>query len=240
MRRGIGWAVAAQILLIVSVVMRSGEWNGRALSRRLFALHAGAAHGAAGQAQRRDPGVPLSAESRRGPWPVGQRDLPHRCLGRRRRGRQDLPGAAPGADARDMVPNCSRRCSSRASRSGAITRSKFRSARCRRPISRASCSATTRTAITICSRSRAARRRRLAMRLPLESKFRECSWKELAAADFPYETNHYYRLRVENRGPEIRAFIDDKLVLTASDDEISRAAKWAYRPTRRRGFRISA
>ena len=42
---------------------------------------------------------------------------------------------------------------------------------------------------------------RLAKRLPLEEKFRVCSWQELGTADFPYETNRYYRLRVENDGP---------------------------------------
>ena len=45
---------------------------------------------------------------------------------------------------------------------------------------------------------------RLAKRLPLEEKFRVCSWQQLGTADFPYETNRYYRLRVENDGPQIR------------------------------------
>jgi hypothetical protein len=85
------------------------------------------------------------------------------------------------------------------------------------------------------------KRARLAKRLPLEEKFRICSWQELAAADFPYEANRYYRLRVENRGPEIRAYIDDKLVLTASDNELTagKVGLSAITPTRFQNFRAS-
>ncbi len=83
---------------------------------------------------------------------------------------------------------------------------------------------------------------RLAVRLPLESKFRECAWKELAKAEFPYETNRYYRLRVENRGREIRAFIDDTLVLTARDEELThgKVGVSANAPARFQDFRVSA
>ena len=45
------------------------------------------ADAAARPAQRRDPGIPLPAAPRRAAGAVGQRDLPPRCLGRRRRGR---------------------------------------------------------------------------------------------------------------------------------------------------------
>ena len=45
-------------------------------------------------------------------------------------------------------------------------------------------------------------------------------WKELASAPFPYDTTRYHVLRVENQGPRIRAFVDGKQVLEASDSEI--------------------
>ena len=61
---------------------------------------------------------------------------------------------------------------------------------------------------------------RLAVRLPLETTFRVADWRELGAAEFPYDTTRYYRLRVENEGSKIRAFIDDKLILTADDGEL--------------------
>jgi hypothetical protein len=82
---------------------------------------------------------------------------------------------------------------------------------------------------------------RLAKRLPLEEKFRISSWQQLGTADFPYETNRYYRLRVENNGPQIRAFIDDKLVLTASDTDPSggKVGLSANTPARYQNFRVS-
>jgi hypothetical protein len=85
------------------------------------------------------------------------------------------------------------------------------------------------------------KRVRLAKRLPLEEKFRVCSWQELAAADFPYEANRYYWLRVENRGPEIRAFVDGKLVLTATDDELTggKVGLSAITPARFQKFHVS-
>jgi hypothetical protein len=82
---------------------------------------------------------------------------------------------------------------------------------------------------------------RLAKRLPLEEKFRVCSWQQLGTVDFPYETNRYYRLRVENNGPQIRAFIDDKLVLTATDAELTggKVGLSANTPARYQNFRVS-
>ena len=61
---------------------------------------------------------------------------------------------------------------------------------------------------------------RLALRLPIEEKYRIAPWRELGTADFPYDTDRYYRLKVESRGPKIRAYIDDKLILSAEDAEI--------------------
>jgi rhamnogalacturonan endolyase len=84
------------------------------------------------------------------------------------------------------------------------------------------------------------KRARLAKRLPLEEKFRVCSWKELGTAEFPYETNRYYRLRVNNEGPAIRAYIDDKLILTATEDELvgGKVGLSANAPARYQDFRI--
>ena len=82
---------------------------------------------------------------------------------------------------------------------------------------------------------------RLAKRLPLEEKFRVCSWQELGAADFPYETNRYYRLRVENDGPKIRAYIDERLILTATDDDLAggKVGLSANTPARYQNFRVT-
>lgn len=85
-------------------------------------------------------------------------------------------------------------------------------------------------------------RARLALRLPLEKAFRVIGWKELGSADFPYDVKRYYELKVENEGPKIRAYIDGKLVLEASDSEIlqGRAGVTANIPARFTDFRISA
>src|SRR5262249_50685014 len=50
---------------------------------------------------------------------------------------------------------------------------------------------------------------RLALRLPLEKELRVADWKELGTVSFPYDDTRYYRLKVETRGEEIKAFIDD-------------------------------
>jgi hypothetical protein len=61
---------------------------------------------------------------------------------------------------------------------------------------------------------------RLALRLPLEKELRVADWKELGTADFAYDDTRYYRLKVETRGEMIRAYVDDKLVITAQSTEI--------------------
>ncbi len=45
-------------------------------------------------------------------------------------------------------------------------------------------------------------RARLALRLPLETRFRVADWRELGSAEFPYDTTRYYRLRVESERQE--------------------------------------
>ena len=85
------------------------------------------------------------------------------------------------------------------------------------------------------------KRARLALRLPLEKSFRVAEWRELASVEFPYDTRNYYLLRVENEGPQIRAFIDGKKVLEASDPEIlkGKAGLTANIPARFQEFRVS-
>jgi rhamnogalacturonan endolyase len=61
----------------------------------------------------------------------------------------------------------------------------------------------------------------LRVRLPLEREFRVAEWRNLGEAPFRYDTLRYYTLRVENQGPDIRAYIDGKLVLEARDAEIT-------------------
>ncbi len=63
---------------------------------------------------------------------------------------------------------------------------------------------------------------RLLMHEPIEDTFRVPKWRELATADFNYDVKRYYTLRVENEGPRIRASIDGRVVLEASDNEILR------------------
>lgn len=83
---------------------------------------------------------------------------------------------------------------------------------------------------------------RLALRLPIEKTIRVPEWRELAHADFAYDSKRYYRLRVENDGAQIRAFIDGKLILQATDSEIlkGKAGLTASTPVRFRDFRADA
>jgi hypothetical protein len=60
----------------------------------------------------------------------------------------------------------------------------------------------------------------LRLRLPFEKKTRVAEWKDLGAADFTYDVKRWYTLKVENEGPKIRAYVDGKLLIEASDNEI--------------------
>jgi rhamnogalacturonan endolyase len=60
----------------------------------------------------------------------------------------------------------------------------------------------------------------LALRLPLEVKLRKQNWKELATAEFHYDTKRYYVLKVETEGANIRAYVDGAKLLEATDSEI--------------------
>jgi hypothetical protein len=83
---------------------------------------------------------------------------------------------------------------------------------------------------------------RLALRLPLEKQFRVVDWKELGSADFKYDVTRYHELRVENEGPKIRAYIDGKLMIEASDSDVlqGRAGISANIPARFTDFVVSA
>src|SRR5262245_865655 len=82
---------------------------------------------------------------------------------------------------------------------------------------------------------------RLAMHKPLETGLRVRDWKELGTAPFRYDTTRYYTLRVENEGPRIRAFVDGKLLLEASDTEMvkGRAGMIAGIPARFQDFGVT-
>ncbi len=82
----------------------------------------------------------------------------------------------------------------------------------------------------------------LRLRLPEEKKFQIAEWKDLGSADFAYDTKRYYTLKVENSGPKMRAYIDGKLVLEASDSEIlkGRVGVTANIPARFTDVRVSA
>ncbi len=58
----------------------------------------------------------------------------------------------------------------------------------------------------------------LRLRLPFDDALRVGKWRDLGAVAFPYDTTRYYKLRVENDGPRIRAYIDGKLIIEASDN----------------------
>jgi hypothetical protein len=83
---------------------------------------------------------------------------------------------------------------------------------------------------------------RLRLRRPLETAYRVPDFRELGRADFAYDTLRYLRLRVESDGPRMRAYVDGKLLLEASDGELVRgkAGVLADVPARFRDFRVAA
>jgi rhamnogalacturonan endolyase len=82
---------------------------------------------------------------------------------------------------------------------------------------------------------------RLAVRQMVERAFCRVAVKDLGIAEFPYDTKTWYRLRVENEGPKIRAFVDGKLVISAESDEIpsGKVGLIASCPARFADFRVS-
>src|SRR5262249_12355543 len=82
---------------------------------------------------------------------------------------------------------------------------------------------------------------RLALRLPLEKTLRVAEWREIAKHDFAYDSTRYYTVKVENSGPRIRAYVDERLILEANDDEIrkGKVGITANIPARFQEFRVS-
>ncbi len=82
----------------------------------------------------------------------------------------------------------------------------------------------------------------LALYLPVEKLFRVPEWKTLASAPFAYDARRYYRLKVVNDGPIIRAYVDGQLILESSDSEIlkGKAGLMASGPARFADFLVSA
>jgi rhamnogalacturonan endolyase len=83
---------------------------------------------------------------------------------------------------------------------------------------------------------------RLAVIQPIERALRQPVWRELVTAPFSYDNTRYYDLKVENLGARIRAFVDGKLVLEASDQEMlkGKAGVLAGTPARFQDFRVTA
>jgi rhamnogalacturonan endolyase len=83
---------------------------------------------------------------------------------------------------------------------------------------------------------------KLALRLPVEPGLRVPAWREIAVKDFSYDTRRYYELKVENDGARMRAYVDGKLLLDASDSELlkGKVAVTASTPARFEAFAVSA
>ncbi|HUK16634.1 MAG TPA: hypothetical protein VLW65_09470 [Bryobacteraceae bacterium] len=81
----------------------------------------------------------------------------------------------------------------------------------------------------------------IALHLPIEPALRAPAWKELATADFEYDTTRFYRLRVVVAGTSIRAYVDGELVLQARDAELpkGKAGITAGSPARFQDFRVT-
>ena len=82
----------------------------------------------------------------------------------------------------------------------------------------------------------------LLLQHPIAEKLRVPNWELVASAAFPYTVERYYELRVENAGPHMRAYIDDKLVVEAVNEDLihGKAGISATVPARFRDFRVDA
>src|SRR5204862_1022665 len=85
------------------------------------------------------------------------------------------------------------------------------------------------------------KRVRLAAKQRIEKSFCRVAYRELGVADFAYDTRTWYRLRVENEGPKVRAYVDGKLMISAECDEIpsGKVGVIAASPARFADFRVS-
>ncbi len=82
----------------------------------------------------------------------------------------------------------------------------------------------------------------LRLRLPLEEQYHVAAFRELGAVRFPHDVKRYYTLKVVSNGARMRAFIDGRLMLEASDGDIlkGKAGVTANAPARFMDFRVSA
>jgi rhamnogalacturonan endolyase len=82
---------------------------------------------------------------------------------------------------------------------------------------------------------------KLLLHLPLEKALRERDWKVLGSVPYSYDTRKYYALKVANQGPAVRAYIDGKLVLQATDSDMvkGRAGVTTSGPARFQDFHVS-
>jgi rhamnogalacturonan endolyase len=85
-------------------------------------------------------------------------------------------------------------------------------------------------------------RLRLAVRLPIDEKFRTANWRELASVPFTYDTKTWYRFEVDVEGDRLRASIDAKPLVDVRDKELASgiAGVTANTPARFRSFRVTA
>ena len=82
---------------------------------------------------------------------------------------------------------------------------------------------------------------RLAVRQVIEKSYCRTEWKVLGETDYVHDTLTWHRLRVENRGEEIRCYIDGKLVIEVRDNQIpsGKAGLIAGSPARFADFVVS-
>jgi len=83
---------------------------------------------------------------------------------------------------------------------------------------------------------------RLGVRQRIEPRFCRVGFKDLGSAEFAYDTKTWYRLKVENDGPKIRAYVDGKLLISAECDDIpsGKVGVIAQSPARFTDFRVSS
>jgi hypothetical protein len=84
-------------------------------------------------------------------------------------------------------------------------------------------------------------RARLVVKLPIEKELRVANVRELASAEFVYDTTRYYRFKVETNEDKIAASIDGRTLIELRDKELLRgkAGLTANIPARFRDFRVS-
>jgi len=78
--------------------------------------------------------------------------------------------------------------------------------------------------------------------LPMEKTFKVAEWREIAKQPFTYDSTKYYSLKIENSGPSIRAYVDGRMLLEVSDEEIvkGKVGITANIPCRFQDFQVTA